>query len=207
MNKVFVRGLLTGLILQLAIGPVFIFIMNTVFQKGIEEGILAVIAVTIADYIYIILAIFGVGKLLEKTNIRNMFVILSSVALVIFGIITIKNGFELNNKDLILENRGISSFIQAFMLTLSSPLTIVFWTSIFASKMDEYNLNKKEIIIFGLACGLATLLFLGVSVVIFSWIKIIVSNRVMQFLNFIVGALLLFYGIIRIKKIKIKETA
>ena len=206
MNKVFVRGLLTGLILQLAIGPVFIFIMNTVFQKGIEEGILAVIAVTIADYIYIILAIFGVGKLLEKTNIRNMFVILSSVALVIFGIITIKNGFELNNKDLILENRGISSFIQAFMLTLSSPLTIVFWTSIFASKMDEYNLNKKEIIIFGLACGLATLLFLGVSVVIFSWIKIIVSNRVMQFLNFIVGALLLFYGIIRIKKIKIKET-
>ena len=117
----------------------------------------------------------------------------------------IKNGFELNNRDIILENRGISSFIQAFMLTLSSPLTIVFWTSIFASKMDEYNLNKKEIIIFGLACGLATLLLLGVSVVIFSWIKIIVSNRVMQFLNFIVGALLLFYGIIRIKKIKIKE--
>lgn len=66
MNKVFIRGLTTGLILQLAIGPVFIFVANTIFQKGVIEGILAVIAVTIVDYIYIVLAIFGVGKVLKK---------------------------------------------------------------------------------------------------------------------------------------------
>lgn len=200
MNKVFIRGLTTGLILQLAIGPVFIFVANTIFQKGVIEGILAVIAVTIVDYIYIVLAIFGVGKVFEKENIRRVFVIISSIVLIIFGIIMMKNGIKLKSDSLILENTKISSFTQAFILTLSSPLTIVFWTSIFASKADEYMLNKKELIVFGLACGLATLLFLGLCVIIFSWLKIIFSDVMIQFLNFIVGILLIFYGIVRLKK-------
>lgn len=202
MSKVFIRGLATGLILQLAIGPVFIFVANTIFQKGVIEGILAVIAVTIVDYIYIILAIFVVGKVFEKEKIRRVFVIISSIVLVIFGIIMMKNGIKLESDSLILENTKISSFTQAFVLTLSSPLTIVFWTSIFASKADEYMLNKKELIVFGLACGLATLLFLGACVILLSWLKIIVSDGIIQFLNFIVGILLIFYGIVRLKKIK-----
>lgn len=198
------RGLLTGLILQLAIGPVFIFVANTVFQKGTVEGILAVIAVTIVDYIYIVLAILGVGKIFEKPNIRDVFVIVSSIVLVVFGIVVIKNGIGLIDKNLILENTKISSFTQAFVLTLSSPLTIVFWTSIFASKADEYMLNKRELIIFGIACGLATLLFLGVCVIFLSWLKIMISYVIIQSLNFIVGILLIFYGVVRLKKIKIK---
>lgn len=204
MSKVFVRGLLTGLILQLAIGPVFIFVANTVFQKGTVEGILAVIAVTIVDYIYIVLAILGVGKIFEKPNIRDVFVIVSSIVLVVFGIVVIKNGIGLIDKNLILENIKISSFTQAFVLTLSSPLTIVFWTSIFASKADEYMLNKRELIVFGIACGLATLLFLGVCVIFLSWLKIMISYVIIQSLNFIVGILLIFYGVVRLKKIKIK---
>lgn len=204
MSKVFVRGLLTGLILQLAIGPVFIFVANTVFQKGTVEGILAVIAVTIVDYIYIVLAILGVGKIFEKPNIRDVFVIVSSIVLVVFGIVVIKNGIGLIDKNLILENTKISSFTQAFVLTLSSPLTIVFWTSIFASKADEYMLNKRELIVFGIACGLATLLFLGVCVIFLSWLKIMISYVIIQSLNFIVGILLIFYGVVRLKKIKIK---
>lgn len=203
MNKVFIRGLTTGLILQLAIGPVFIFVANTIFQKGVIEGILAVIAVTIVDYIYIVLAIFGVGKVFEKENIRRVFVIISSIVLIIFGIIMMKNGIGLIDDNIILGNTKISSFTQAFVLTLSSPLTIVFWTSIFASKVDEYMLNRRELIIFGLACGLATLLFLGACVMLLSWLKIMISYVIIQLLNFIVGIVLVFYGMIRLKKIRI----
>src|SRR3989338_9635069 len=88
--KIFKNGLATGLILQLAIGPVFFFIINLTLQKTIFDGLIAVLAVTIVDYFYITLAILGIGKFLIKEKVKKIFVIVSSVVLIVFGFIIIK---------------------------------------------------------------------------------------------------------------------
>lgn len=69
--KIFKNGLAIGLVLQLAVGPVFFFIINLVLQKSIFDGLAGVLAVTIVDYFYIILAIFGIGKLLENKKVKK----------------------------------------------------------------------------------------------------------------------------------------
>lgn len=69
--RVFRNGLLTGLILQLAVGPVFFFIINLTLQKTLLDGIVGVSAVTLVDYFYITLAIVGVGKLLENNRFKK----------------------------------------------------------------------------------------------------------------------------------------
>ena len=51
--RIFVNGLLTGLVLQMAIGPVFFFIINIALQKTLYDGFAAVSAVTLVDYFYI----------------------------------------------------------------------------------------------------------------------------------------------------------
>ena len=66
MVAIILNGFLTGLILQIAIGPVFFFILNISLQKTVIDGLFAVIAVTLVDYIFIALAVLGVGKLLER---------------------------------------------------------------------------------------------------------------------------------------------
>lgn len=63
---IFKNGLITGLLLQLAVGPVFFFIINLTIQKTVIDGLAAVMAVTIVDYFYITLSIIGVGTMLEK---------------------------------------------------------------------------------------------------------------------------------------------
>lgn len=69
--KVFKNGLLTGLLLQLAIGPVFFLIVNITLQRTVLDGFVAVLAVTIVDYLYITLALIGVGKLLQKKKFKK----------------------------------------------------------------------------------------------------------------------------------------
>lgn len=71
MKRIFLKGLTTGLVLQLAIGPVFIFIANIAFQKGLTNALFAVSAVTIVDYIYIAMAIIGLGKILEQEKVKK----------------------------------------------------------------------------------------------------------------------------------------
>ncbi|KKP67140.1 MAG: Lysine exporter protein (LYSE/YGGA) [Candidatus Roizmanbacteria bacterium GW2011_GWA2_35_19] len=200
--KVFKNGLITGLIFQLAIGPVFFFIVNLTLQKTMLDGLAGVIGVTLADYFYIALAIIGVGKILENNKIKKAFGIVSSVVLILFGLTMLKGVANIQiSANTIIDSANIfSSFLSVFLLTISSPLTIVFWTGVFAAKTIELNYSKKELFIFGLSTGLATFIFMSLSVILFSLIKQIVPIILIQLLNGLVGFLLVGYGILRLKK-------
>ena len=202
---VFVKGLMTGLVLQLAIGPVFIFIVNTAIQGGLESGMAAVAAVTIVDYLYIALAVSGIGKLLERQKKKHILTLLSSAVLIFFGALMIKRGFSYfytYSGTAGMNYGAVKSFISAFILTISSPLTIVFWAGVFTAKAAEYSLGKRKLIVFGLSAGLATLIFLGISVVLFSIIRAMVPVNIIQALNILVGVILIGYGIRRLRNSK-----
>jgi len=198
--KIFKNGLTTGFILQLAIGPVFFYIVNLALQKNILDGFAGVIGVTLADYIYIFLAIFGIGKLLEKNIIKKIFGLISSIVLILFGLMILKGISNINYQQITIINstNTLSSFLSVFFLTISSPLTIVMWTSIFTAKTIEYNYSKKELFIFGLSTGLATFIFMGSSVVFFSFVRELVPLILIKALNGLVGLLLIGYAIIRL---------
>lgn len=198
--KIFKNGLATGMVLQLAVGPVFFFIVNLALQKSILDGFAGVIGVTLADYVYIILAIFGIGKLLEHKKIKKIFGIISSIVLMIFGLVMIRGiiASNINTHTIIVSENVISSFVSVFLLTISSPLTIMMWTSLFATKTLEYNYTKKELFIFGFSTGLATFIFMSCAVVMFSLIKGAVPIQLIQVLNILVGCLLIGYGAVRL---------
>ena len=201
--KIFRNGLATGLVLQLAIGPVFFFIINLALQKTIFDGLVGALAVTTVDYFYITLAILGIGKLLDNKKAKKIFGIISSIVLSIFGFIIIKGitGKSISTNVGTNSTNLFTSFTSVFLLTISSPMTIVFFTSLFTTKAVEYNYTKKELLIFGLGTGLATLLFMGTSVILFSLIKGAVPVLLIQVFNLIVGFLLIGYGGMRLVKV------
>lgn len=200
MFQVFINGLSTGLVLQLAIGPVFFFILNIAMQRTMLDGFSSVAAVTLVDYFYILLAVVGVGKLLENPRTKNILGMLSAVVLFIFGLImliALRGGLANPAAAAQSSSNYGASFLSAFLLTIASPLTIVFWTSLFTAKAIEYGYTKKQLVIFGVAAGLATVLFLGSAVVLFSIVKTSIPILLVQILNAVVGVVLMIYGVIR----------
>jgi len=204
MIPIFCNGFLTGLLLQIAIGPVFFFILNIALQRTLIDGLFAVIAVTIADYLFIALAVLGVGKLLEKPKIKFGLGITSSVVLMLFGIImivSIGQGSPISSPNEALESNYAASFISTFLLTISSPLTIVFWTGLFAARAIEKGYTQKQLLFFGIGAGWATFVFLGTSVVLLAAISASIPMALLRILNTGVGVLLMAYGSIRLYRI------
>ena len=201
--KIFRNGLLTGLLLQLAIGPVFFFIVNLTLQRTMLDGLVAVLAVTIVDYMYITLAILGVGKLLENKKRKRAFGIISSAVLAIFGWIIIRGaaGADAATVTSAASSDLLSSFIAPFLLGISSPLTIVFFTGLFAAKAVELNYTKRELFFFGLSTGLATVVFMGTTVILISIVGGVIPKMLITFLNISIGLVLIGYGAIRLVKI------
>jgi threonine/homoserine/homoserine lactone efflux protein len=203
MIAIMLNGFLTGLILQIAIGPVFFFILNVALQRTLIDGWIAIIAVTLVDYFFIALAVLGVGKLLEKPRMKLASGVIGSLVLILFGILMMSTdpGSPMGRADRMVEPGHLSSFLSAFALTISSPLTIVFWTSLFATKAIENGYDRRQLVVFGIAAGWATLIFLGASVTLLSIIRASIPASLLTILNTGVGVLLIVYGVIRLGKI------
>lgn len=201
--RILINGLLTGLTLQLAIGPVFFFIINLALQKTFFDGFAGVLAVTLVDYLYILLAIIGIGKLLEHKKIKKVFGKVSSLVLIILGLLILKGVIAGSTANILATSSSniLTSFTTVFLITLANPMTIVTFTSIFVAKAMEYNYTKKELWFFGLGTGFATFIFMSSSITLFSLMKEMIPILLVQILNGIVGFLLIGYGSLRLWKV------
>ena len=198
MHKTFFRGFKTGLILQFAIGPVFIFVMNIAVQRSFSDGIAAVAGVTAADYVYIALSVVGVGKLLENDRMKQALGFIAPSVLLLFGVYMMYSVLFAGSAENVIRNNPSSGFLYAFALTMSSPLTILFWSGIFASRAVEYELTRRELAVFAFAAGLATFAFLGCGVLILSSAAAVIPDMVISVLNISVAVLLIGYGVLRL---------
>ena len=190
-------GFRFGTILQVAIGPICLFIFQTAAVSGTAAGLAAALGVTLADMIYITAAIYGVGALLERSErARTWFRYFGAAVLAVFGAATILGVFGINVIPgfSVAEEPG-SSFVQALFLTLSSPLTIVFWAGVFASKIAEGSMTGGDIRLFGLGAVLSTVFFMSLTAVAGALTSSFVPQSVINALNLAVGAALIFYGL------------
>lgn len=202
--KPLIDGMLTGLFLQLALGPVFFYILGITIDSNFINSLFSIIAVTFADYIFIVLSLLGISKFLQKDKIKTIFGLFSSIILMLFGLMIFQKGFiSIDNVDQMssIVWTPIKSFTSCFILTISSPLTIVFWGSIFSAKAVEKNYIEKQLVIFGIGAGASTFLFLFFSMMILSLFKASIPDMIVQLLNCIVGLVLIYYGVTRTIKI------
>lgn len=138
--KIFLKGLYFGMMLQLAIGPVCLFIFNTATTNGFFSAMQVVVAVTLIDALFIILSLFGISLILNNENIMFFFKIFSGMILIFFGINLICSVFDFpffNNIFSIENLLSNNFFLTGLVLTVSNPLTIVFWGSFFQSKYQK----------------------------------------------------------------------
>ena len=161
MIKKYREGLKFGMVLQLAVGPMCLMVFNTAKNVNFLVAETLVLAIALVDAFYILLAGLGVSKIMEKENIKKTFKLIGSLVLIIFGLNIILNVFNINLiPGLNLKPNTTNIFIQGLILTLSNPITIVFWGSLLTTKIIDDGLKKKELILFSIGLVSSTLIFL-----------------------------------------------
>lgn len=188
-------GFLTGLILHFAVGPVFFYIIGLAIQKSLLNAMCGVIAVVLADSIFILIAISGATRTLENKKVKIIFGTISSLVLIIFGY-TILNSNTIISSSHASHNIGLlKSFISTFLLTISNPLSIIFFTGLFTTKAIENNYTKRELYFFGAGTLLSTILFMATTAIIFSTFKSQIPVLVLDITKKVIGCVIFGYGI------------
>lgn len=200
--KILLNGLLTGLFLQLAVGPIFFFILSIAVESDLTVAWAAVAGVVLADYIYVALSILGIAKLIDHPKVKRVFGIVSAFVIIAFGAYLLWSAIRGAQGAIASGDRtAAGAFVSSFLLTIGSPLTLFFWSSIFAVKAIEKNYNKREITVFGIGAGFSTVIFLGATVTIVSVLQASLPDVIVSILNFTVAAVMIGYGLIRLVRI------
>lgn len=194
--KRYFEGLRFGLLLQFAVGPMCLMVFNTSKNSGFLVALSLVIAIALVDALYIFLASLGASKILKNPKIKNVMKVVGALVLILFGINTILNVFDINIiPGLNLNPSSSSAFVQGIILTLSNPITIIFWGSVLTTKLIEEKFKKKELMIFSVGLVSATLLFLTIVAILGMVLSNFISPSISNILNIIVGFLIIFFGL------------
>ncbi|WP_430405663.1 LysE family translocator [Fluviicola sp.] len=143
MLDILLKGILTGFILSIMIGPVFFLLLETSIRKGIRAAIAFDIGVFLSDLIYIIIALIFYSEVSKITSgeYGHIISIVGGIILVIFGLVTLlkkpkedkkEAEKQLNNqtKDLILLG------LKGFLLNFANPGVIFYWITVIALGAD-----------------------------------------------------------------------
>lgn len=194
-----INGFKFGMLLQIAVGPVCLFIFGSSVENGFWQAMQGVAAVTLVDSLFIIGAILGMAAILEKKEgAKTFFKYFGASILILFGLQTLLGVFGLSILPDINLFRSVSSgsaFPKVLLLTLSNPLTIMFWAGVFSSKIVEDGLGRKEMYLFGAGAVLSTLLFMTFVSALGSVAGIFIPEAAMSVLNGLVGLILIGFGL------------
>lgn len=186
-----------GMMLQLAIGPVCVFIFKVGGNEGLITAELAVLGVALIDALYIILAISGIASFVDKERVKHVFKLFGAIIVATFGLQIILGTFGwevISNVNLFDGIKPENSFLEGLVLTASNPLTVLFWVGVFSTKIAEEKLTRKDVCFFGLGSVLATIFFLTVIAITGSISRHFLPVEIIATLNFIVGLALVYFA-------------
>lgn len=152
--------------------------------------------VVLADGAYIAVSLLGMAKLLEIMVLKKAVLWVGATVLIYFGLRHLaKHGNEDDHS--IADSGEENSFTYGFKLTMTNPLTIVFWSGVFGTMAAGGQLRGfSSIMLYGAGCLLSTLLFLTLVSLGGHLVSPILTHRgIRKKLDWGVGLFLIFFGV------------
>mgnify|MGYP003586732296 CR=1 FL=1 len=193
-----IQGLKFGLLLQLAVGPVCLMVFNTASNIGLLAGLTMALAVTLVDTLYIGLAGLGLTGILRREKLKKILKIFGCLVLVMFGLNNIAGALSyqlIPDINLFAADSQQGVFLQGLILTMSNPMTIIFWGGIFSAQVLERNLDGVQLLYFAIGCILSTLVFISFIAFLGSVVNQFLSREVVNMLNLSIGVLIVYFGV------------
>ena len=190
----FFQGLGFGLILQISVGPVCIAVLH----KGIAQGFCHAFAMAwgaaVVDALYIVFSMVGVSALLQFEPARMAIGIGGALLLLFFGFRYLRapaNMAQAEHRD----ESPLKSFAYGVVLTLTNPLTILFWAGVLGAMMSTRRFDQPGgMVYFAIGCVTATLLFLTAVAVAGHFLERLLNERLVLWLNRAVGLFLIGFA-------------
>ena len=205
-----IKGIVTGFILSIMIGPVFFVLLETSIRKGARAALALDLGVLLSDLVYILIAYVFYSEVaaLNSGEKSGLLKIIGGSLFMLFAFIT----FFKKVKEIKVDAVGkvvqkpsdyVMLSLKGFLLNLANPMVIFYWFSVMtlAEKNTNAPDNQEGSIFFFILVLLITFFSLDL-LKIFGAKKLrpLVTYKVLVTLNRLIGIVFFGFGIFLIIK-------
>ena len=141
------------LIVALIPGPAVFAVIARTFSSGFSRGLMMIIGITLGDFIFILLSLFGLSIIAEVMGTAFLIIKYVSAAYLIWlGITLIKSKVNAEDIKSSKESSLIANLITGLMVNLGNPKAIVFYIGLFPAFIDVNQVVTADVLaILGIA--------------------------------------------------------
>ncbi len=202
-------GFRFGMLLQVAIGPVCLFVFQSGASGGLFAGLAGAAGAALGDAALILASIFGVGAVMERSRrIKRAMRVFGPAVLILFGTNAVLGAVGIRLLP------GIQPFwaqaaggvlLKTLLITLSNPFAILFWAGAFTARIAQREMNRRDMLQFGFGAVISTVSFLSLIAFVGSATGAFLPPAVIGTLNALVGLALVAFGVMSALKTRKKE--
>ena len=129
-----IKNIILGISVAVPVGPSGVEIINRGLKHGFLSAFVTSLGVASADITYLLLIFFGLSPVLSIPLVRKFIGIFGVIVLISLGIKHIKAFFNKEKKKVVKKSTK-NSFFTGYLITLTNPMTIVWWVGIFGTTL------------------------------------------------------------------------
>ncbi len=201
MIALFLKGFIIGLSIAMPIGPISMFLIRNTLERGFKFGFAVGFGAAFIEGIYSFIAASGfviIARFLDSYLLQIK--VVSALLLILLGFFEIYSSKRSSNKEIpIRETSFLKTVIFVSLFTAANPLTIVFFTGVFAT-ISSTNFNFFGAVLISLGAFLGSLLWTTVLSKIVTKMRHKLSIKwiiIIRIISGIIISLFGFYGIIK----------
>ncbi len=183
MVELILKGIFTGFVLSIMIGPVFFVLLETSIRKGVRAALMLDLGVFISDTIYLLIAYIFSSEIEKLTSGSNKPIIelVGGIVFICFGVLTfLKKPKVDTNISAEIENKKTDYFwlsFKGFFLNFANPAVIFYWITVIAVTPSSggYASRDIEMLVFAITIFIT---FFGIDV-----LKIIGAKSLRPFIT------------------------
>ncbi|MED3553410.1 LysE family transporter [Cytobacillus praedii] len=194
--SIFIGYIFLGLSLAAPIGPVNAAQLDKGIKSGFFHAWLVGLGAMIADIIYMLAVFLGIVHFLEFPFMKAFLWSFGFFVLVYTGIESLISAGKISSNTRNAEESVIRSFFSGFFMSVSNPLTILFWLGIYGSVLAETaaKYDHTEIAIYSLAIIIGLLLWDIMMAGVASSFRRFLSMKVLTAISILSGLSLIGFG-------------
>lgn len=192
----FIYALPLGITLSFAAGPIFFILIETSMSQGRLKALFLDLGAVTADLVLIAIAYYGNQAMLSYLQNHLWLVILSSLAIVVFGIYYLLRSQRTGQIQEKLEiQRRRFFFLKGFLLNFLNIGVLFFWITTTVAVSSSLDQDPQRMLVFYLAT-LSIYLFISLIKTYFAHrFKHYLTGRRMQIVEKIMGIIIIGFGL------------
>lgn len=198
MNNIIIKGILVGVVGALAIGPIAVLIIQRVIERGAKIGVLSGVGVALADGMFGLIGGLGLSVIDQFLIEQDFWLRISSaIILLILGLSIFFSSPNVNvsNEEIDRKN-GAGIITSIFLLTISNPVTILYFASVYANiNIASSGGILENAIVFGVSVFVGSFIWWVILSYLTGGLRNKLNPRMLSKLNRVTGGIILGFAI------------